>query len=156
MPTWVEMVENLRAIDFKAVATALNEKHEDAIVKDVQGQLWDGQYPDGSDIRPSYLEDTFFKTRRQAEAYAAWKQKITPNSQRNKYAPNLFINGYFYSTIRVQPAPELKIISSWKEVEQKYQDALGLSLENGSELLESEIRPDFNEIVERATGLTVN
>lgn len=71
-------------------------------LREVQlSQLWDGQRSDGEDIRPSYTEDDYFKTKESAQRYRDWKQRITPNSNRNSDAPNLYINGRFYGDIDV-------------------------------------------------------
>lgn len=77
----------------------MNCEHD--IVYAIQGQLWDGKNSKGQDITPSYLEDTFFKTMAAAVKYAKWKAGLTPNSNRNYYAPNLYINGYFWSTMQI-------------------------------------------------------
>lgn len=71
-------------------------KREDHIINMNLDQLWDGKDIDGNDIRPFYSEDPYFKTKKQALAYKAWKQKITPNSKRNPDAPNLYITGEYY------------------------------------------------------------
>jgi len=153
MATILDLSENLTAINLLAIAAVLTERNAPEIVKRVKNQLWDGKKPDGSDITPSYLDDPYFKTRKQAEGYANWKMKISRNSMRNKYAPNLFINGYFYSTITVTGTEKFEVVSTWGEVGKKYADALGLSIEHGSEIIEGFIRPQFEEIVEDITGL---
>lgn len=90
---------NLSTIISKSVITC-----EKDIVYAIQDQLWDGKDSTGKDLLPSYLDDPFFKTRKAAEAYALWKSKITPNSNRNYYTPNLYINGYFWSSMKIDPA----------------------------------------------------
>ena len=102
MATCLDLIENLNSLDLAAIATDITLRNKGEIVKDVKNQLWDGQKPDGSDITPSYLDDPYFKTQKQAMGYANWKMKLSRNSRRNKYAPNLYINGYFYSTIDVK------------------------------------------------------
>ena len=154
MSTVIDMIDVLKAFDIKATATKITRDNSGHILSGVKNQLWDGQKPDGSDITPSYLDDPFFKSRKQAEAYANWKMKISKNSRRNKYAPNLFINGYFYNTLKVQTKDTaFEVNSSWNEVGGKYKDALGLSLEHGNEIVDEHIRPQWMEAVEKATGL---
>ena len=75
--------------------------NEREIVYAIQAQLWDGRDGTGKDLTPSYLDDPYFLTRQAAQAYAEWKDKITHNSGRNFYAPNLYINGYFWSTMKI-------------------------------------------------------
>ena len=97
---------------------------ENEIVHGIQGQLWDGKNSYGQDITPSYLEDTFFKTLSAAVKYAKWKAKLTPNPARNYYAPNLFINGYFWSTMGID-AKSLRIDANsafGKPIVEKYGD----------------------------------
>lgn len=65
-------------------------------------QLYDGKLSTGADLSPSYLEDPYFKTREAAQAYSDWKDRITPNSNRRKGIPNLFINGYLHNSFTVE------------------------------------------------------
>ena len=85
---------------------------EDGILEKVRSQLWDGKTPEGKDITPSYLADPYFKTPQQAKAYVAWKEQITPNPDRNPISPNLFINGYFHSTLSIDYDEEGFIITN--------------------------------------------
>lgn len=154
MATALDLIQNLKSLDIGSIASTITEKNEKHITSAVKSQLWDGQKPDGSDITPSYLDDPFFKTRKQAEGYANWKMKLSKNSKRNKYAPNLYINGYFYGTIMVKMNKEkFEVGSTWSEVGSKYKDALGLSVEHGSEIVEEYIRPEWEVMVEKLTGL---
>lgn len=71
------------------------------LTKAQRSQLWDGKRADGWDIRPFYTEDRHFRTYEDAKEYMEWKRKITPNPRRRIDAPNLYINGRFYSEIQV-------------------------------------------------------
>lgn len=75
--------------------------NERDIVYAIQNQLWDGKDGTGKDLTPSYLDDPYFLTKKAAQQYAEWKDRITHNSNRNFYAPNLYINGYFWSTMKI-------------------------------------------------------
>lgn len=75
-------------------------------------QLYDGKLSTGSDLTPSYFDDPYFKSRESAQRYSDWKDNITPNSRRNRGTPNLFINGYFYSQIYVEPNSEGFMVDS--------------------------------------------
>lgn len=76
-------------------------ENNEKVIDSIQNQLWDGKKGDGQNITPSYLDDPFFETRKQAEGYRNWKNLITKNSDRDPDTPNLFINGYFYNTLFV-------------------------------------------------------
>ena len=95
------LIDNLNRLgDVKndVIVTVLTDKQEN-IVNQVRSQLMDGMDGGGKGLRPTYLEDRFFKTRQQAIGYMNWKQKITPNSRRAPESPNLFINGFFHSLL---------------------------------------------------------
>lgn len=72
-------------------------------------QLAEGKDASGEDLRPYYSEDLkpsgYFHSTATAANYAAWKAGIDNPYQagtRNPDAPNLYINGKFYSEIGVQ------------------------------------------------------
>lgn len=84
------------------------EAHRVDIVDQQRTQLLMGKASDGSDIHPFYSEDLkprgYFKTRKSAENYRAWKQELSyPKSvQRNPDAPNLYITGVFHNDLDVR------------------------------------------------------
>ncbi len=86
------------------------EPKRELINAEQREQLMEGKASDGNDIRPYYTEDPFFKTKEDALRYAAYKQKITPNSKRKRDAPNLYINGKFHSELEVQFRKEDMVI----------------------------------------------
>jgi hypothetical protein len=75
-------------------------------------QINAGQDGDGNDLAPSYLDDPYFKTQEQAVAYASWKWRLAKDfgigqgggiyPARKFATPNLNINGYWQSHIRLQ------------------------------------------------------
>lgn len=73
-------------------------------------QLAEGKSASGEDLRPLYSEDLragggWFLSSASAANYAAWKQSISnpyEAGQRNPDAPNLYINGKFYSELGVE------------------------------------------------------
>jgi len=75
-------------------------------------QLYDGKFNDGSDIHPNYLEDPYFKTQQQAIGYAKYKRRITPNPKRNFYTPNLFINGFYHDSRKIDVEGQRIIFNS--------------------------------------------
>lgn len=80
----------------------LLEGRSDDLLDMLQEQMGAGQAASGDDIRPYYTEDNYFKSRESAERYADWKESFMPNNRRNRLAPNLYINGKFWSEIAVR------------------------------------------------------
>ena len=82
--------------------------HEEDIMEQQHIQLLEGKGSDGEDLRPYYTEDLqphgYFKSQQSASAYMAWKETLNyPYSvERNSDAPNLYINGRFYSEMEVK------------------------------------------------------
>lgn len=82
--------------------------HADDIMEQQHIQLLEGKGSDGNDLRPYYTEDVqpsgYFKTVASARNYMAWKETLNyPYSvTRNSNAPNLYINGRFYSEMEVR------------------------------------------------------
>lgn len=82
--------------------------HERDIMEQQHIQLLEGKGSDGEDLRPYYTEDLkprgYFKTPQSAANYMAWKETLNyPYSvQRNSNAPNLYINGRFYSEMDIR------------------------------------------------------
>ena len=82
--------------------------HEEDIMEQQHIQLLEGKGSDGEDMRPYYTEDLqphgYFKSQQSASNYMAWKETLNyPYSvERNSDAPNLYINGRFYSEMEVK------------------------------------------------------
>ena len=82
--------------------------HEEDIMEQQHIQLLEGKGSDGEDLRPYYTEDLqphgYFKSQQSASNYMAWKETLNyPYSvERNSDAPNLYINGRFYSEMEVK------------------------------------------------------
>lgn len=126
--------ENLTVLTYSAL-----DDMEDEALKMFHSQLDEGKRPDGSEIRPYYSEDPYFKSKESAGRYASWKQKITPNSKRNKDAPNLRINGKFYSELSAKITQDgIKIegrTNYARKIMAKYDNTFGLSPSNVRKLL---------------------
>jgi hypothetical protein len=93
-------------------------QHEQDIMEQQHIQLLEGKGSDGNDLRPYYTEDIqpygYFKTVQSAANYMAWKETLNyPYSvQRgNSNAPNLYINGRFYSEMEVKFEAETIMIA---------------------------------------------
>ncbi len=98
---------NTRMQDGSLVRGVLRN-HADDIMEQQHIQLMEGKGSDGNDLRPYYTEDVqpsgYFKTVASARNYMAWKETLNyPYSvTRNSNAPNLYINGRFYSEMEVR------------------------------------------------------
>lgn len=126
----------------------------------IQTQLYKGQDRYGNKIRPSYLEDygpgKFLKTRAQAIAYAKWKAVITKNKDRDLFTPNLFINGFFYSSLKISLKTGVGLGAIYiessagfaNEIFSKYgQPPFALQKQNKIELVEVSLRPVINKYI---------
>lgn len=98
---------NMKMQDGSLVRGVLRN-HADDIMEQQHIQLMEGKGSDGNDLRPYYTEDVqpsgYFKTVASARNYMAWKETLNyPYSvSRNSNAPNLYINGRFYSEMEVR------------------------------------------------------
>lgn len=84
-------------------------QHEQDIMEQQHIQLLEGKGSDGNDLRPYYTEDVqphgYFRTQETASNYMAWKESLNypySVSRGNSNAPNLYINGRFYSELEVR------------------------------------------------------
>lgn len=112
------------------------EANRDFAEMAVREQMESGLDGNEKELRPGYLNDPYFKTRKDAVNYMRWKEAITPPVQsqlglrpRPVKTPNLRINGYFHNSLQAVSVPGgLKIVSQGvdfaPEVEHKYGDAL--------------------------------
>lgn len=85
------------------------QDHEDDLMEQQHIQLLEGKGSDGNDLRPYYTEDLqpngYFKSQQTASNYMAWKESLNyPYSvtRGNSDAPNLYINGRFYSEMQIE------------------------------------------------------
>lgn len=140
MATMGEACRNLRELvgGFDGmVVECLHDRSED-VVDFIQEQLYSGVNGLGKPLRPTYLQDPYFKTdeagrwKNNAAGYVKWKKKITsptPSylgiSPRGDTTPNLIIRGDFYSSITAIPIGDgLRVktrgVSFGKDIEAKY------------------------------------
>jgi hypothetical protein len=151
------LYNKIAALDTNAIAIESITESVDEIRRYNLQQMLDGKTNKGLDITPSYFNDPFFKTPEAARAYSAWKDKISPPSNRKPGTPNYYINGYFHSTVKVEVVGEVLKIGSaatiGKLIEAKQPDLMGLSPENKKLLIEHVILPRFKMKIERLTGL---
>lgn len=113
----------------------------------VQDQLWDGIRADGQLLRPLYTEDPYFRgNERQMRWYIQWKNRITANANRPEEAPNLFINGKFYSELTVEcgdDSMEVRGRTSFSNgiIEKYGKSSFGLTDGNLSKVIEASVCP---------------
>lgn len=133
-----------KEIDLAALAFEENEE----LIEDLNtDQLYDGKDAKGRDLSPTYLEDPYFKTPEAAQRYSDWKDRITPNPDRKKGVPNLFINGRFHDSISVEVSKKsIKFSSSDSsafKIESKFtNDIYGTTDESKKELFKV-VKPAF-------------
>lgn len=134
------------------------QKCERDLIEVNQEQMFDGKTKHGTDIRPSYLEDPYFKTPAEAIAYANWKNKITPNPRRGRFTPNLFINGYWYGNQEVVVLIDrIRYINTYAsfgdDIDDKYEGIHGLGGRFKEIFLEVYYFPVFREEIKNAIKL---
>lgn len=110
--------------------------HKDFAELAIREQLESGIDGNEKELQPNYLNDPYFKTRKEALRYMRWKERITPPVQsqlglreRPVKTPNLRINGYFHNSIQavsVDGGISLRShgVDFAPDVEHKYGDAL--------------------------------
>ncbi len=121
-------------------------------------QLLEGKKRDGRDLTPSYYDDPYFKTRAAAKRYADWKWRITPNPKRKRGTPNLFINGFFHRTIKLNVLGEeiIQFYGAFKqaEIEEKYgEEIFGAGGEKKIAYISESLYPEFKRLMEASLGL---
>ena len=120
-------------------------------------QMAEGKSVDGSDLRPFYSEDLragggWFLSSASAANYAAWKQSLGnpyEAGNRNPDAPNLYINGKFYSEIGVEFGNEAAVIVPLtpfaSQVMAKYGRQINLGMNGWMELMHN--RGGYNKVM---------
>lgn len=143
-------------------------KDGERVIKDViQDQLMSGLDSDTKPLRPTYLNDPYFKSKEQAQRYLAWKKSITPPTMsdilhlppRDDDTPNLIIRGDYHDSITPEVAgggegAKLVIRSvgfyAGDDIEKKYGDKhLGLTDKGKAYLIDQRIRPAILSLLKR-------
>lgn len=122
-------------------------------------QMASGKSVDGQDLRPLYSEDLrqrggWFLSGESAARYTAWKQSLgnpyEGGMARNSDAPNLYINGKFYSEIGVQFGTEAAVIVPLtpfaSQVMAKYGRQINLGMNGWMELMHN--RGGYNKVMD--------
>lgn len=147
-------VQNLNA---GAVAQKSLTATADQLLELNSQQMLDGKRRDGQDISPTYLEDPFFKSKKQAQAYSDWKDRITPSSVRKKGVPNLYINGTYHGSIEVDVSGEALLFSSSfpgaSDIDRTFPLIHGLNSEYRTIYVTDSLRPKFMELMKKVLKL---
>lgn len=154
----VDIFNNLEALDIGATAGKALQKSKALVLKKNREQLMEGKLSTGKDITPSYLNDPYFKTREAAQRYSDWKDKITPNPNRKKGTPNLYITGPYHRSIDFNvKGLEFFFTSKFDAaaaIEKKFTGNIyWLDQENKEELLDESVEDAWQKGIEKQTGL---
>lgn len=138
-----DKISSLRMFRETFVASTFDEmkKHESYLLDLNKDQMMAGQNAEGTDITPSYLNDPYFKTKRQAVGYMNWKQRITADSRRDAETPNLFIKGDFHNSIKINfDNDSMEFVSNTtlgRDVQHSHPDVLGLNDKNQDMIIDN-------------------
>lgn len=144
MGTIADMNRKIQSLHLTALAEKVIAAHTDEMEELQKRQLMQGKDNTGALLTPRHSQNPFFKTPQAAQAYARWKQRITPETPFD--VPNLFITGEVYHKgISFKVATERVIADSSApfagKVEQTYKNKqLGLNNDSKVELWEDTIR----------------
>jgi len=156
MNSLLDMANKLKSIDLELILDHTLEPLLPEMVNMNKSQIWDGKTKNNTDIHPFYSEDPFFKSAKQAQAYKNWKQRITPNTDRNPDAPNLYINGYYHSLIKgaiLDNIIELDADGFGRGFDSKYKDIYGLTEEHLN-IIRNKVLPQMTERIRVNLGIT--
>lgn len=156
--TILELYNRVSQLDTDKIITESVDETKDVILASNKEQLLEGKLSTGADISPTYQEDPFFKTPEAAQRYSDWKDKITPNPNRKPGVPNLFINGFFHNSIKIELQGDAITYSSnvalGGKIQSKYGDNIyGLNANFKSQYLDNYLSPLIRQQIESFTGL---
>ena len=135
----------------------------------IQDQLMAGIDENGKDLKPSYLDDPYFRENAKSEkqalwkarTYMEWKEKLYPPRStlllgllaRDVVTPNLIITGPYHQSITPTiTSDSIKIQSvgfyAGDEIEKKYgKKILGLTKEARTHLVEYKLKPAIAKLL---------
>lgn len=158
MNTIANLLRNFSALDTDKVSAVAVDQTKGQLLDENKAQLFAGKLNTGQNLSPTYQEDPYFKTPAAAQRYSDWKDRITPNSERESGVPNLFINGTFFASISIAVDGQIITFDSSfapsVAIAQKFTDAIyGLGGKYKQEYVEQDLRPVFKVGMEQAIGL---
>lgn len=154
------LIAALQGLDLDGMARSVLELNRDAaILPMVEEQLDLGRAADGKSLRPLYSEDSYFRTRGQMEWYRNWKRSLpTDNPERPFDAPNLYINGKFWSELTVDfGADSMRICAGTPYaagIVRKYrEESFGLDDAHFAKLRDEMVRPYIIKRIKERCGI---
>jgi hypothetical protein len=158
MKTIKNLIRNFQALNTDIICEQSVDATKEALLDENKVQLFDGKLKTGNDLSPTYLEDPYFKTPEAAQRFSDWKDRITPNSNRRRGVPNLFIDGTFYGTWSITVDGNIiRRTSTFHSADAILSvftpDIFGLGGLYKSYYLNESLRPTFKKFMEGATGL---
>lgn len=145
MANIIEATKNVEAFvsGFEPMIRDIMARNKKEVQVYITEQLYSGINGNDKPLRPTYLNDPYFKTEeagqwyRNARGYMTWKNGIRPPYQsswlgiprRSPETPNLIITGLFHNSITATPTDKgLKIgsegVSFSSDIEKKYGQAI--------------------------------
>ena len=113
-----EYLSKLKTFNLLTEVSEIMRNDTDDLRELVKDQLYAGLDGDEKELRPTYFEDPYFKSRASAENYSKWKDALSQRGEsifapRKRGTPNLIITGSgFYDRIRVDITDSIIIKSS--------------------------------------------
>jgi len=170
MATFKEAYNNYKKFreGLKPEITKIIQSNSSILTEYVREQLFAGVNGHGKNLRPTYLNDPFFKSedaghwKNNAKGYMNWKYSIQPPRQsylgygpRSKETPNLIIRGDFYDSITAIPISDgVRIQSSGvsfgNEIEVKYGSIIfGISPNAKEHFYKNVFKPEFDKYISK-------
>lgn len=139
------------------------DKRKDVILSLNRDQMLLGRNASGNLFTPGYLQDPYFDTPAQAQAYAAMKERLLPSHNarienptiypaKPKDAPNLIVTGPFQDSMFIMAGGDSFTIGSTyvdaPDIERKYNnDVFGLAPSSSLFFYEHYIRPALERLL---------
>jgi hypothetical protein len=154
-----ELMDNLQAFDFGQEMEEIVADNPDKLTELQREQMLKGRGVDGEYIRPFYSENPYFKRPGAAARYAAWKQRITPNSERPEDVPNLTINDTFHNSLSAVVEGRTfdfdTSVDFGEKVFDVHKNAKGLDEDSRLEFAETITLPEIKDRLLAKTGLEI-
>lgn len=151
MATLAQFKQKVISLDLLEMAAEALTLTQDRFLFLQKEQLYEGKDRTGRSPHPFYTEDPFFKTPESAQRYSDWKDAITPNPKREKGAPNFFITGFWYDSLKlVVTGLKIDFPNAIPQIEQKWGETiLGLNDEKRAIYIETSLLPTFIGIIKK-------
>lgn len=159
---YTKIQENIKNIP--AVINGIVARDKDILLSLNRDQMLLGRNAEGEVLTPSYLNDPYFKSNLQTEAYARMKYKLEQEHKarienptlypyKDKDTPNLIVTGPFQDNMFILPEGESFIIgSSYRDsndIENKYNNLVfGISPESKEYFYKNFIHPALLKLLQ--------